>query len=86
MKNIWRKNKSINDHQNHIEKYINEVKISLHKHSAVLSQIEMIHLSKEDLCLIRSMKEVITEQLPDLVAAFYKNLGKQTIFSENYFR
>ncbi len=77
MKNIWRKNKSINDHQNHIEKYIDEVKISLHKHSAVLSQIEMIHLSKEDLCLIRSMKEVITEQLPDLVAAFYKNLGKE---------
>ena len=43
----------------------------------VLSQIEMIHLSKEDLCVIRSMKDIITEQLPNLVTAFYKNLGKE---------
>ena len=37
----------------------------------------MIHLSKEDLCVIRSMKDIITEQLPNLVTAFYKNLGKE---------
>ena len=77
MKTIWRRNKpNVND-QNHYLQYINEVHINLNKHSEVLSQIEMIHLTKEDLCLIRSMKDTIYEQLPRLVTAFYKNLGTQ---------
>ena len=77
MKNIWRRNKQNDDNQNHLLTYINEVQIDLHKYSEVLSQIQLIHLSKEDLCVIRSMKDVINEQLPNLVIAFYKNLGMQ---------
>lgn len=77
MKTIWRRNKlNVND-QNDFLKYINEVHINLNKHSEVLSQIKLIHLSKEDLCLIRSMKDTVHEQLPQLVTAFYKNLGTQ---------
>lgn len=77
MKNIWRRNKQNDENQNHLLKYTNEVKIDLHKYSEVLSQIQMIHLSKEDLCIIRSMKDIINEQLPNLVTSFYKNLGME---------
>ncbi len=77
MKTIWRRHKQNTDNQNNILKYINEVRIDLYKYSEVLSQIQMIHLSKEDLCVIRSMKDIIHEQLPNLVTAFYKNLGTQ---------
>ena len=74
MKNIWTRNKPKEDFQDDLVKYINEVRIDLHKYSKVLTQIQMIHLSKEDLCVIRSMKDIITAQLPSLVTAFYKNL------------
>ena len=77
MKTIWRRHKQNTDNQNNILKYINEVRIDLYKYSEVLSQIQMIHLTKEDLCVIRSMKDIIHEQLPNLVTAFYKNLGTQ---------
>lgn len=78
MKNIWKKSKLVDkDYDADLLKYMDEVRIDLRKHSKVLKQIKMIHLSEQDLCIIRSMKDMLGERLPDLVSDFYQNLGTE---------
>ena len=87
MLNIWKRNTQKEDYQANLLTYMNEVGISLHKYSDVLSQIQLIHLTSQDLCVIRSMKDMVTVKLPDLVTAFYKNLENEpslvNIISDN---
>ena len=82
MKNFFNRNKQNSDNDYQDLKYMNEVRIDLHEYSDVVKQIQMIHLSKQDLCIIRSMQDTIKEYLPRLVADFYKNLGIEATLME----
>ena len=77
MKNLWKRNKLTVDREYFLT-YKNDVRIDLHKYSRLLTQIEMIHLTQEDLCRIRSIQDMVNEHLVDLVSRFYKNLEKES--------
>lgn len=58
-------------------KYKEQVGIKVSKYPGVLTQIDMIHLTTKDLCIIRSMQDDVKEQIIKIVANFYKNLEKE---------
>lgn len=54
-----------------------EVFIKVNKDSDVLKQIEMMNLTLDDLCMIRTFQPVIEQHLTEIVEQFYQNLEKE---------
>ena len=76
MKKIWKSNLTKDKDVDYM-KYKDQVGIQIKKHSSVLTQIDMIHLTTKDLCIIRSLQDEVKEQIIKIVDNFYKNLEKE---------
>ncbi|WP_285766318.1 globin-coupled sensor protein [Peribacillus sp. SI8-4] len=57
--------------------YKDQVGIHITEYPGVLTQVDMIHLTITDLCIIRSMKEEVKGHLTEIVDNFYKNLENE---------
>lgn len=56
----------------------NEVSINVKQGNNVLKQIDMINLTLNDLCIIRSLQPIIEQHLTEIVDHFYQNLEKES--------
>ncbi|MGE7603067.1 protoglobin domain-containing protein [Peribacillus sp. NPDC097675] len=74
MRKIWKNNLT---KDNDYMKNMDQVGILIKKYPSVLTQIEMIHLTKKDLCIIRSLQVYVKEHIIKIVDNFYKNLEKE---------
>lgn len=63
--------------QRNYDQYKKDVYIDVENHEDVSQQIHMIHLTTNDLCMIRSLQSIIEEHLEDIVTKFYKNLANR---------
>jgi len=63
--------------QRNYDQYVKDVFIDIDGHQDVIQQIQMIHLTTRDLCIIRSLQPVIEEHLENIVTNFYKNLANR---------
>ncbi|MFD6207785.1 protoglobin domain-containing protein [Peribacillus sp. NPDC060253] len=85
MKSIWRNKKNIDliDYMQFKE----QVGINIMDYPSVLFQVDMIHLTIGDLCIIRSLQDKVKEHLTQIVDNFYKNLENESslmkIISDN---
>ncbi|MCR8869210.1 hypothetical protein MRBLBA21_000372 [Peribacillus frigoritolerans] len=75
MKRIWRNKQKIDSID--YRQYKEHVSINIREYPSVLNQVEMIHLSIEDLCIIRSLQEQVKGHLTQIVGNFYKNLENE---------
>ncbi|UZD49139.1 protoglobin domain-containing protein [Peribacillus frigoritolerans] len=75
MKRIWRNKQKI-DSIDYMQ-YKEHVGINNREYPSVLNQVDMIHLTIEDLCIIRSLQEQVKEHLTQIVGDFYKNLENE---------
>lgn len=75
MKSIWRSKQKI-DSIDYMQ-YKEQVGINIREYPSVLNQVDMIQLTIGDLCIIRSLQEVVKEHLTQIVGDFYKNLEKE---------
>lgn len=75
MKRIWRNKQKI-DSIDYMQ-YKEHVGINIREYPSVLNQVDMIHLTIEDLCIIRSLQEQVKEHLTQIVGDFYKNLENE---------
>lgn len=60
--------------------YKGQVGINITEYPSVLNQVDMIHLTIGDLCIIRSLQEQVKEHLTQIVENFYKNLENEPSF------
>ncbi|MFJ7747959.1 protoglobin domain-containing protein [Peribacillus sp. NPDC097295] len=74
MKKLWKNNLT---KENDYMKYMAQVGIQIKKYPGVLTQIEMIHLTTKDLCIIRSLQDDVKEHIIEIVDNFYRNLEKE---------
>lgn len=74
MKKLWKNNLT---KDNDYMKYMDQVGIQIKKYPSVLTQIEMIHLTTKDLCIIRSLQVDVKEHIIEIVDNFYRNLEKE---------
>ncbi|MGG4154521.1 globin-coupled sensor protein [Peribacillus muralis] len=67
--------------------YKNQVGINITEYPGVLTQVDMIHLTSADLCIIRSLQEEVKNHLPEIVDNFYRTLENEpslmNIISDN---
>lgn len=56
----------------------NEVFINVNQGNNILKQIDMIDLTLNDLCIIRSLQPIIEQHLTEIVDCFYQNLEKES--------
>lgn len=75
MKRIWRNKQKI-DSIDYMQ-YKEHVGINIREYPSILNQVDMIHLTIEDLCIIRSLQEQVKEHLTQIVGNFYKNLENE---------
>ncbi|RHW36207.1 globin-coupled sensor protein [Lysinibacillus yapensis] len=74
---IFRKNSNKqNSYYFDINQYINDVQLDLAKYPALLKQIELIQLTKEDLAILKQLKPLSEEFIPEMVNQFYEALMK----------
>ena len=74
MKYTWRnKPKNMMDY----DKYEAHIGIDIREFPAVVKQLDMIHLTGDDLCIIKSLQEEVKDRIPKIVADFYKNLDNE---------
>ncbi|MFJ7976668.1 protoglobin domain-containing protein [Peribacillus sp. NPDC096379] len=59
------------------EQYEEIVEINVENYQDVLTQMNMIQLTKKDLCIARSFQPLVKENLEEIVGNFYLNLEKQ---------
>lgn len=59
-----------------IQQYINDVQLDLAKYPTLLKQIELIQLTKEDLAILRQLKPLTEEFVPEMVNQFYEAIMK----------
>ncbi len=59
------------------EQYEEIVEINVENYQDVLTQMDMIQLTKKDLCIARSFQPLVKENLEEIVGNFYLNLEKQ---------
>nr|WP_110929590.1 globin-coupled sensor protein [Bacillus massiliglaciei] len=76
MKVFWSK-KEHEIEENEYEKYLKEIKINVKGFPEIKTQMDMIHLTKKDLAIIRSLKPEMEQRIPEIVKAFYDNLEKE---------
>lgn len=74
---IFKKNlQNRNSHYFEVEKYIDDVQINLTAHPALLKQIQLINLTKEDLAILKQLKPLTEQFIPEMVNQFYDVLTK----------
>ena len=56
------------------EQYEELIEIKVNNYPDVLIQMDMIQLTKRDLCIARSLQPLIKENLETIVDSFYLNL------------
>ncbi|MGG0847909.1 protoglobin domain-containing protein [Peribacillus simplex] len=76
MKSLWRNKQKI-DSIDYLQ-FKEEVGINIREYPSVLTQVEMIHLTIGDLCIIRSLQDEVKEHLTQIVENFYKNLENES--------
>ncbi|MGE1162576.1 globin-coupled sensor protein [Peribacillus simplex] len=85
MKSIWRNRQKI-DAIDYMQ-FKEQVGINVTEFPSVLAQVDMIHLTIGDLCIIRSLQDEVKEQLSQIIEKFYKNLKNESslmkIISDN---
>ncbi|MFP3509423.1 globin-coupled sensor protein [Peribacillus sp. SIMBA_075] len=85
MKSIWRNRQKI-DAIDYMQ-FKEQVGINVTEFPSVLAQVDMIHLTIGDLCIIRSLQDEVKEQLSQIIENFYKNLKNESslmkIISDN---
>lgn len=59
-----------------IEKYIYEVELNLSEYPDLAKQLDMIQLTKEDLAILKQIRPLIEEHIPNMVDEFYAALSK----------
>ena len=59
-----------------VEKYINEVQLNLSNYPTLLNQIQLIKLTKEDLAILKQLKPLSEQFIPEMVHQFYEVLMK----------
>lgn len=75
MKRIFRNKQKIDSID--YRQYKEHVGINIREYPSVLNQVDMIHLTIEDLCIIRSLQEQVKGHLTQIVGDFYKNLENE---------
>ncbi|MGE7185374.1 protoglobin domain-containing protein [Peribacillus sp. NPDC006672] len=85
MKSIWRNRQKI-DAIDYMQ-FKEQVGINITEFPSVLTQVDMIHLTIGDLCIIRSLQDEVKEHLSQIIENFYKNLKNESslmkIISDN---
>lgn len=76
MKPFIKKNKKKHE-ENLYDQYEEIVEINVKNYQDVLIQMDMIQLTKRDLCIARSLQPLVKENLEAIVGNFYLNLEKQ---------
>ncbi|MDM5222983.1 globin-coupled sensor protein [Peribacillus sp. NJ11] len=76
MKSLWRNKQKI-DSIDYLQ-FKEQVGINIREYPSVLTQVEMIHLTIGDLCIIRSLQDEVKEHLTQIVENFYKNLENES--------
>ncbi|KMY49883.1 globin-coupled sensor protein [Peribacillus loiseleuriae] len=76
MKSFIKRNKKKHE-ENLYDQYEEVVEINVKNYQDVLIQMDMIQLTKRDLCIARSIQPVVKENLEEIVGNFYLNLEKQ---------
>ncbi|MDN4494058.1 globin-coupled sensor protein [Ureibacillus aquaedulcis] len=59
-----------------IEKYIDDVQLNLSNHPVLQNQIQLINLTKEDLAILKQLKPLTEQFIPEMVNQFYDVLMK----------
>lgn len=75
MKNFWSRKKEKKSES--ALQYKPIVGINLLKHSEIIKQIKLIHLTEQDLIILRSLQDTVKENLPEIVGNFYRNISTQ---------
>ncbi|MFY0781099.1 globin-coupled sensor protein [Peribacillus simplex] len=76
MKSLWRNKQKI-DSIDYLQ-FKEQVGINIREYPSVLTQVEMIHLTIGDLCIIHSLQDEVKEHLTQIVENFYKNLENES--------
>lgn len=76
MKSLWRNKQKI-DSIDYLQ-FKEQVGINIREYPSILTQVEMIHLTIGDLCIIRSLQDEVKEHLTQIVENFYKNLENES--------
>ncbi|MDI7743252.1 globin-coupled sensor protein [Lysinibacillus fusiformis] len=71
-KNLQKRNSNYFD----VEKYISEVQLDLSNHPELLKQIQLINLTLEDLAILKQLKPLTDQFIPEMVNQFYDVLMK----------
>lgn len=59
-----------------VEKYIREVQLELSNHPVLLNQIQLLNLTVEDLAILKQLKPLSDQLIPEMVNQFYEVLMK----------
>ena len=74
---IFKKNlQKRNSHYFEVEKYINEVQLNLSNYPVLQNQIQLINLTLEDLAILKQLKPLTEQFIPEMVNQFYDVLVK----------
>ncbi|MCM3387655.1 globin-coupled sensor protein [Ureibacillus chungkukjangi] len=74
---IFKKNlQKRNSHYFEVEKYINDVQLNLSNYPVLQNQIQLINLTKEDLAILKQLKPLTEQFIPEMVNQFYDALMK----------
>ena len=74
---IFKKNlQKRNAHYFEVEKYIGEVQLDLSNYPVLLNQIQLINLTVEDLAILKQLKPLSDQLIPEMVNQFYDVLMK----------
>nr|WP_232732331.1 globin-coupled sensor protein [Bacillus sp. mrc49] len=75
MKSRWRSRRKLETID--YSQFKEQVGINITEYPGVLTQVDMIHLTIADLCIIRSMQEEVKGHLTEIVDNFYRNLENE---------
>ncbi|MGG4267508.1 protoglobin domain-containing protein [Peribacillus simplex] len=76
MKSIWRNRQKIDAIE--YMQFEEQVGINITEFPGVLNQVDMIHLTIADLCIIRSLQDEVKDHLDHIIENFYNNLKNES--------
>lgn len=72
---LTKNNKSISKPFFDVNQYVQEVLIDVSHDPVIAKQMNIIHLTKNDLAILRQLKPIIENDIPKMVQAFYDNIS-----------